>query len=117
MSAAIYNFELEQGTSLVKSVVWKDSAGVAVNLTGYSARMQVRESIDSDTVLLELSTANGTISLTESQGKVTLVFSPEDTSGEDWTRGKYDLELTSSSGFVTRLLKGKITLSKEVTRD
>ena len=117
MSAATYNFEIEQGTSLNKPVVWKDSNGVVVNLTGYTARMQIRETIDSDEVLLELSTANGKIVLTPAQGKVTLEFDPEDTSGEFWTRGRYDLELTSGSGFVTRLLKGKVTLSKEVTRD
>jgi hypothetical protein len=117
MSAATYNFEIEQGTSLNKSVVWKDSNGVAVNLAGYTARMQIRETIDSDLVLLELSTTNGKIVVVPTQGKITLEFDPEDTSGEFWTRGVYDLELTSGSGFVTRLLKGKVTLSKEVTRD
>lgn len=117
MSAATYNFEIEQGTSLNKSVVWKDSNGVVINLTGYTARMQIRETIDSDLVLLELSTSNGKISLTPGEGKITLEFDPADTSGEWWTRGRYDLELTSASGFVTRVLKGKVTLSKEVTRD
>lgn len=117
MSAAIYNFEIEQGTSLNKSVVWKDSNGVPVPLTGYTARMQIRETIDSDEVLLELSTTNSKLVLTPAEGKVTLKFDPADTSGEYWTRGRYDLELTSSTGFVTRLLKGKVTLSKEVTRD
>lgn len=117
MSAAVYNFEVLQGTSLVKSIVWKDSEGNPVNLTGYSARMQVRETVDSDEVLLELSTVLGNIQLTPLTGKVTLVFSPDDTSGAVWTRGKYDLELTSPSGFVTRLIQGKFTLSKEITRD
>ena len=117
MSAATYNFEIEQGTSLIKSIVWKDSNGVVVNLTGYTARMQIRETVDSDAVLLELSTDNGNITITPTQGKITLEFSPTDTSGEWWTRGRYDLELTSGSDFVTRLLKGKVTLSKEVTRD
>ena len=117
MSAAVYNFELEQGTSLAKSVVWKDSTGSPVNLTGYSARLQVRENADSDEVLLELSTANQTIEITPLLGKITLHFSPVDTSGAFWTKGKFDLELTSPSGFVTRIIKGKITLSKEITRD
>lgn len=117
MSAATYNFEIEQGTSLNKSVVWKDSTGAAVNLTGYTARMQIRETVDSDSVLLELSTTNGKISITPTQGKINLEFDPGDTSGEWWTRGRYDLEMTSGDGFVTRLLKGKVTLSKEVTRD
>jgi hypothetical protein len=117
MSAAVYNFELEQGTSLVKSVVWKDSTGTPVPLTGFSARMQVRETIDSDEVLLELSTSNQKIELVPLLGKVTLRFSPLDTSGAYWTKGRYDLELTSPSGTVTRIIKGKISLSKEITRD
>lgn len=117
MSAAIYNFEIEQGTSLIKSVVWKDSNGVPIVMTGYTARMQIRETIDSDDILLELSTTNSKIVLTPAQGKITLEFDPDDTSGAYWTRGRYDLEVISADGFVTRLLKGKVTLSKEVTRD
>jgi hypothetical protein len=117
MSAAVYNFEVLQGTSLVKSFIWKDGTGTPVNLTGYSAKMQVRESADSDAVLLELSTTLGNIQITPLTGKVTLVFSPDDTSGAYWTKGKYDLELTSGNGFVTRLVQGKFSLSKEITRD
>lgn len=117
MSAAVYNFEVLQGTSLVKSIVWNDGTGAPVNLTGYTAKMQVRETADSEDVLLELSTALGNIQLTPLTGKVTLTFSPDDTSGAYWTKGKYDLELTSGSGFVTRLIQGKFTLSKEITRD
>lgn len=117
MSAAVYNFEVLQGTSLVKSIVWKNDAGVAVNLTGHTAKMQVRETADSEDVLLELSTALGNIQITPLTGTVTLIFSPDDTSGAYWTRGKYDLELTAANGFVTRLLQGKFTLSKEITRD
>lgn len=117
MSAAVYNFEIEQGTSLEKSVVWKDSTGTPVNLTGFTARLQVRENADSDEVLLELSTANSKIVITPLLGKSTLKFSPVDTSGSSWTKGKYDLELTSPAGAVTRIIKGKVTLSKEITRD
>jgi hypothetical protein len=117
MSAAVYNFEVLQGTSLVKSVVWKNDTGTPVNLTGYTAKMQVRETADSEDVLLELSTALGNIQITPAQGKVTLIFSPDDTSGAYWTRGRYDLELTSGTGFVTRLIQGKFSLSKEITRD
>lgn len=116
MSAANYDFEIEQGATLVKPIVWKDSAGTAINLTGYSAKMQIRKSAASDEVLLELSTTNGRITLGTTNGTITLIFSPATTSALTWSRGKYDLELTSGSGDVTRLLEGEITVSKEITK-
>ena len=116
MAAAQYDFEIEQGATLLKPIVWRDSAGVAVNLTGYTAKMQVRKSASSDEVLLEMSTVNGKIQLTPATGTVTLVFSAATTAALDWRRGKYDLELTSADGTVTRLIEGEITVSREITR-
>lgn len=116
MAAATYDFEIEQGTTLLKPIVWKDSAGTAVNLTGYSAKMQIRKSVSSDDVLLELSTTNSKLSITPLTGTITLIFSAATTAAIDWSRGKYDLELTSGDGTVTRLIEGEITVSKEITR-
>lgn len=116
MAAAQYDFEIEQGATLLKPIVWKDSAGVAVNLTGYAAKMQVRQSASSPDVLLELSNTNGKLTITPLTGTVTMVFSATTTAAIDWKRGKYDLELTSADGTVTRLLEGEITVSREITR-
>lgn len=116
MAAANYDFEIEQGATLLKPIVWKDSAGVAVNLTGYTAKMQVRKSASSPDVLLEMSTTNGKIQLTPATGTITLVFSATTTADISWTRGKYDLELTSADGTVTRLIEGEISVSREITR-
>lgn len=116
MSAASYDFEIEQGTTLLKPIVWKDSNGDPVNLTGYTAKMQIRKSASATDVLLELSTSNSKLAIDASAGKVTMIFSSTTTAAIDWSRGKYDLELTSSSGVVTRLLEGEITVSKEITR-
>jgi hypothetical protein len=116
MAAASYDFEIEQGATLLKPIVWKDSTGTAVNLTGYTAKMQIRKSVSSTDVLLELSTTNGKLSITAGTGTITMIFSATTTAAIDWSRGKYDLELTSSSGVVTRLLEGEITVSKEITR-
>lgn len=116
MAAASYDFEIEQGATLLKPIVWKDSAGTAVNLTGYTAKMQIRKSVSSEDVLLELSTVNSKLSITANTGTITMIFSAATTEAIDWSRGKYDLELTSSTGVVTRLLEGEITVSKEITR-
>lgn len=116
MAAATYNFQIEQGATLLKPIVWKDSTGAAVNLTGYTARMQVRQNASAEEVLLELSTANSKISITPLTGTITMIFSAATTAAIDWKRGKYDLELISPDGTVTRLIEGEITVSREITR-
>lgn len=116
MAAANYDFEIEQGATLLKPIVWKDSSGTVVNLTGYSAKMQIRKSAASPDVLLELSTTNGKLTITPNTGTVTMIFNAATTTAIDWSRGRYDLELTSGTGVVTRLIEGEITVSKEITR-
>jgi hypothetical protein len=116
MAAAQYDFEIEQGATLLKPIVWKDSTGAAVDLTGYTARMQVRRSTSAPDVLIELSSANGKISISALTGTVTLIFSATTTAAFDWRRGKYDLELVAPDGIVTRLVEGEIAVSREVTR-
>jgi hypothetical protein len=116
MAAAQYDFQIEQGATLRKPIVWKDGTGVVVNLTGYTAKMQVRRSVASEEVLLELSTDNGRIGITPLDGQVELIFSAATTESIDWRRGKYDLELTDADGTVTRLIEGEISISREITR-
>lgn len=114
--AGEYDLEILQGETYSKQFIWKDSAGVEVNLTGYTARMQVRQSKASDTVLLELTTANGRIALGGSAGTIDLSLNATTTAAITWKRGVYDLELVASNGVVKRLLEGEVTVSKEVTR-
>ena len=116
MAAAEYSFEIEQGASFYKRVAWKDSAGVPVDLTSYTARMQVRQSVASPVVLFELTTENGRIVLGGSAGTIELRITAEDTAAIAWRRGKYDLELVAPDASVTRFLFGQVSVSFEVTR-
>ena len=43
MAAAQYDILIEQGATFSRTFVWKDSSEVAVDLTGYTARMQIRK--------------------------------------------------------------------------
>jgi hypothetical protein len=116
MPAVNYDFEIEQGTTQQKVFGYKAGDQTPINLTGFTARMQIRPKLASDVVLLELSTTNGRLQLGGIAGTVTMLFAPATTTGVPWSRGVYDLELTSPDGAVTRMLMGEITLSKEVTR-
>ena len=115
MSATTYDILIEQGATYSQVVTYKES-GVAVNLTGYTARMQVRSTLESATSVVELTTANSRIALGGSAGTITLTISATDTAALTAGRGVYDLELVSGSGIVTRLLQGVATISRNVTR-
>lgn len=126
MAAGSYSFTIEQGTTLNKVLTWKDNQVTPqpINLTGYTARMQVRPSQSSSTINHEFTTENGGITLGGALGTITITASAIITAGWTWTipsgqtkpQGVYDLELVDGSGSVTRLIQGTITLDPEVTR-
>lgn len=116
MAAATHNITIEQGATFRLDLLWKDSTGAPVNLSGYSARMQVRQKITDTAKLLDLSTGNGAITLGGAAGTISVVAAATATDDITAKQGVYDLELESGSGVVTRLVQGCVTISPEVTR-
>lgn len=120
MPAAQYDIVIEQGAKYLKVFSYKDEDGVAVPLTGFEARMHIREALDSTGILLELTTANGRIILEEggNTGEIKLYIGATDTEVIDWVAGTYDLELVETADLdnVIRLLKGSVEVDLEVTR-
>ena len=106
-----------QGATFRKALVWlAPDKTTPIDLTGCTARMQVRSEIESTTVLLELTTENGCIVIDGPAGKLTLHLSPAATAAIAWESGVWDLEVVHPSGDVTRLVQGSISVSREVTR-
>lgn len=87
-----------------------------IDLTGYTARMQLREKLDSTTILAEYTTENGKIVIDTATSKITVLVDPVTTAGYTFNTAVYSLELISSGNQVTQLIFGNITLIKEVTR-
>lgn len=116
MAAAKYKLKLEQGATLRKVFTWK-ADGVEVDLTGYTARMQIRPDIASSDVLATLATDNGGITIEALPGTFTLFLSDIDTAALTFESAVYDLEFVAPNGDVIRLMQGEVTLSPEVTRD
>lgn len=88
---------------------------VPVPLTNYSARMQIREKLTSDTVIHELTTENLGVTINLEQSTITLYIPESITKTFEFTSAVYSLELVSGSE-VTPFAGGNITLQREVTR-
>lgn len=109
-----YDFTLDQGSTWNLSVTYKDSAGNPINLTGYAAALQFRETASSTTAALTLTSGSG-ITITGALGKLDITATATQTAALAANKYQYDLEI-SSGGVVTRILQGICTISAEVTR-
>lgn len=116
MSAAIYNTTIDQGATFELEVVYKNSSGTPINLTGYTAALQIRQNYYDTTALLTLTSPSNGIVITGATGTIDITMSSAQTGGLDEGIYVYDLEISSSGGNVTRLIQGQFTVSPEVTR-
>jgi hypothetical protein len=118
MAAAKVNLTVEQGATFKKSFLWKDKKGRAINLTGYSALMQVRaEQSESSAVLLQIGSdaPESGITIDAAAGKISLHITDEETALLSFKKAYYDLLLTPPSGERLRLVQGTFTVSPRVT--
>jgi|TARA_R110000822_G_scaffold62923_1_gene154907 hypothetical protein len=122
MAAGIYNFTIEQGTTVVKQFTYKDANAKVVDLSGYDVRMQIRDTVASSTVVDTFTTSSGLsiLATAESTASGTIQLRIEAASSSLYTfiTAVYDIEIedNGSPRTVTRLLQGSIKLSPEVTR-
>ena len=122
MAAGTYNMlstrAIEQGATFVRTFTYYSatSTGPVVDLTGYSARLQVRRFHNSADTLLSLTSTSTRLSISSTAGLITVRLPSTATAALEWRQGVYDLEVHSSGGVVTRLLEGRIEVRPEVTR-
>ena len=115
----VLDLSMWQGASWDYTLTWQ-TGGTAVNLTNYSARMQVRETYNAGTAVLSLTAGTG-ITLGGTAGTIVLAATPTQTAAISALppgpqQYVYDLELQSSAGVVTRLVEGRFLVYPEVTR-
>jgi hypothetical protein len=87
-----------------------------VDLANYSARMQIRETVDSPTVIYEASSALGQIVLNNTYKTITITILGNQTQTFNFSTAVYSVELFDSANNVLSFLVGNLTLVPEVTR-
>jgi hypothetical protein len=121
MAAGKYSFIIEQGSTTDFTIVYKDSNGNPINLTGYDSKMQIRETYTSAPLLTLSSSLNadGTgLNMTNAvSGSIGIFIASCTSSLLTFNEALYDLDIISGSDcpIVVRILEGKVKLSKEVT--
>ena len=115
MTAAKYDITIEKGTTFIQEFVYKDSNSQIIDLTGYTARMQVRQSEPSSTTIFNLTDVDG-ITIAPLEGKLSVRIEAADTASISAITAVYDLEIEATDGTVTRLVEGKVAIKQEVTR-
>lgn len=123
MSAGTYDFKIEQGTSFTLSLVYKDSEGNPVNLTGWCARLIWKSNNGIETFSTENTTSNYRFEMDEPNGKLILQFPAATTNNFQFSTAKYDLELQAPDDFylgggkyITRLVSGTVTIVKRFSQ-
>ena len=122
-----------------RTFVWKVGRGVArrdddgnvlydnlgrplsdpVDLTGYSARMQIRETVDSDDTIADLTSATSHLVVDGPAGTVTVTIPADETGLFDFVSAVADIEayrVVGGEEIVLGIVAFRAVLDREVTR-
>jgi hypothetical protein len=108
-----YSIEVPGNSTFALAITWTDSTGAVVNLTGYSAAMQVKRQNGAAVILL--STGNGLIAVAATAPNLSLSVPIATMETLICPDGKYDLVVRSPGGVQTTLLQGPFTVSPWIT--
>ncbi len=96
-------------------IITKLVQGSPLDLTGYTAKMQVRRSVNDPDAVLTLTDGDG-LTLGGPDGTVTIHIDASALTNLPYRTYVYDLEVYSPDAVPTRLVRGDFTVTPEVTR-
>ena len=113
--AGLKNFEVDQNATFSFIVEYKDNNGLPIDLTGSTAKMQVRDTKGGSKLAFSLTSPAGGITITPLLGKLTIKMTPTQTNKLFYPKSSYDIMVTDSNANKIKLVEGFITLSRSVT--
>jgi len=105
------NFTIDAGSRFVKTFVYENPTGTVVNLTGYTATMQVRKSTFGPLIV------SATPSINSSTYVITLTLNPEQTILLRESNYVYAIQVSNAStGDVKIASHGVLTINQAIVR-
>lgn len=105
----IYNFEHKQGDDYNQTMIFKNSDGSFVDLTGSIVKFTVRRKIDGSIIIQKTLTVLDAV-----EGRVKVSLTNTETNTLSWTY-LFDYEMTDATWLVTTILGGKMTILSDIT--
>ena len=109
------NFEVDQNATFSFVVEYKDENGNAIDLTGASAKMQVRDVKGGTKLAVTLTSPSGGIVINGTLGKLTVTLTPTQTNKLFYPKSVYDIMVVDTNANKIKLLEGFMTLNRSVT--
>lgn len=110
------NWEVDQNTTFRFQIQYtEDDQVTPIDLTGATAKMQVRDTKGGKQLAFTLTSPSGGISIDEETGTLSIVATPTQTNKLFYPKSSYDVMIVDSNGDKIKLLEGFITLSRSVT--
>lgn len=118
MKTGKYDFTIQQGADFTLEFAWATrqlSIDTPVNLTGFNARLQIIP-VDGSLPAIEWSSEgdNPVITIEAETGKFTFDVPNEQTADYTFLKARYEFEAISPAEKKHRLLRGIITVEKEM---
>lgn len=113
--AVTYNTVIDQGADWYINFTYKNPNGTPINITNYTAALQIRTSPLAATAVLTLTSSSG-ITITGATGLLECHATAVQTAAITNGKYSYDIEITSPTGVVTRLVQGTVQVSPQTTR-
>ena len=110
--ADTFTLQVEAGATFdsISFEYLEDDEITPVPMTGWTAKLQIRETAEAELTLEVIPT------ITVATGLIEFAFTPTQTSLLTLPRYVYAVELTDTSGHVIRLIEGGVKVSPEVVR-
>ena len=109
--ATISNLFVDAGANYSNIITVAATTGQALNLTGYTAKSQMRKSYSSSVAYTFTSSIYDA-----ANGKVRLQLDSDQSAAIPAGRWLYDVEITSPSGNKTRVVEGIVTVNPQITQ-
>ena len=110
------NFEVDQNATFTFEVQYTEEDEVTpIDLTGATAKMQVRDTKGGSKLAFTLTSPSGGITIDGPNGKLTIKITPTQTNKMFYPKSAYDIMVVDSNSNKVKLLEGFMTLSRSVT--
>lgn len=107
--SVVDNFTVDAGGTLTRVFVYETTGGTPIDLTGYTAKTQVRHATNSNLIF------ESTPVIVAVDGQITMTWTAEQTQKLVDANYQYGLEITKGAEVIV-LTRGIITINREIVK-